>query len=71
MTGDSYQTAQKTATRRLRRRTKKSGEDGSYRTAQVSLETEEERKARLKKIGSYHSAEVSPCRYNLLRMAKR
>ena len=58
-----------TATRRLRRWTKKnkSEEDGSYRTAQLlklAMETEEERKARKKskteEDGSYHSPEVSP-----------
>ena len=52
-----------TDTRPLRRRTKKekkSGEDGSYWTAQVAMETEEERKERLKKMVANHSPEVSP-----------
>ena len=49
-----------TATRWLRRLTKKenkSGEDGIYRTAQVS---HGDGKSKTEEDGSYHSAEVSP-----------
>ena len=54
-----------TATRRLRRRTKKnkSEEDGSYRIAQLlklAMETEEERKARLKKMAATTQLRLAP-----------
>ena len=38
----------------------KSGEDGSYRTAQVSHRDGRIKKSKTEEDGSYHSAEVSP-----------
>ena len=38
----------------------KSGEDGSYRTAQVSHGDGRRKKSKTEEDGSYHSAEVSP-----------
>ena len=52
-----------TATKRLRRRAKKeskSGEDGSYRTAQVGHGDGRRKKSKAEEDGSYHSAEVNP-----------
>ena len=43
-----------------RRKKSKSGEDSSYRTAQVSHGDRGRKKSKTKEDGSYHSAEVSP-----------
>ena len=43
-----------------RRKKNKSGEDGSYRTAQVSHGDGRRKKSKTEEDGSYHSAEVSP-----------
>ena len=43
-----------------RRKKNKSGEDGSYRTAQVSHGDGRRKKSKTKEDGSYHSAEISP-----------
>ena len=43
-----------------RRKKNKSGEDGSYRTAQVSHGDGWRKKSKTEEDGSYHSAEVSP-----------
>ena len=43
-----------------RRKKNKSGEDGSYRTAQVSHGDGRRKKSKTEEDGSYHSADVSP-----------
>ena len=43
-----------------RRKKNKSGEDGSYRTAQVSHGDGRRKKSKTEEDGSYHSAEVCP-----------
>ena len=43
-----------------RRKKNKSGEDGSYGTAQVSHGDGRRKKSKTEEDGSYHSAEVSP-----------
>ena len=43
-----------------RRKKNKSGEDGSYRTAQLAMETDEERKARLNKMVATTQLRLAP-----------
>ena len=43
-----------------RKKTNITGEDGSYRTAQVSHGDGRRKKSKTEEDGSYHSAEVSP-----------